>query len=139
MPTQGVWPVAIIGSGNIGTDLTIKIRRSDGPLQIAAMVGIDPASDGLARADRMGVPITTGGIDGLVQNGEAMVIVRGPEAFVTPPWYPTKGKNHRWSSRASKHVAAPTTPPSEPTTHHRSPADTPAPYQYVHIGFWLWH
>ncbi|MFD6199221.1 acetaldehyde dehydrogenase (acetylating) [Mycobacteriaceae bacterium NPDC060252] len=67
MTTQGVWPVAIIGSGNIGTDLMIKIHRSDGPLQIAAMVGIDPASDGLTRADRMGVLTTAAGVDGLVR------------------------------------------------------------------------
>ncbi len=60
------WPVAIIGSGNIGTDLMIKILRSDGPLTMDAMVGIDPASDGLARAERMGVPTTADGVDGLL-------------------------------------------------------------------------
>jgi acetaldehyde dehydrogenase len=66
MTAQRKWPVAIIGSGNIGTDLMIKILRSDGPLTVAAMVGIDPASDGLARAARMGVPTTTEGVDGLM-------------------------------------------------------------------------
>lgn len=66
MTSQGKWPVAIIGSGNIGTDLMIKILRGDGPLTAAAMVGIDPESDGLARAARMGVPTTARGVDGLL-------------------------------------------------------------------------
>jgi acetaldehyde dehydrogenase len=66
MSTQQQWPVAIIGSGNIGTDLMMKIVRSDGPLVMGAMVGIDRASDGLARAKRLGVPITPEGIDGLL-------------------------------------------------------------------------
>ncbi|AWW74415.1 acetaldehyde dehydrogenase (acetylating) [Erythrobacter sp. KY5] len=58
--------VAIIGSGNIGTDLMIKIKRLSDVLEVAAMVGIDPASDGLARAKRMGIAVTHEGIDGLV-------------------------------------------------------------------------
>jgi len=66
MTSQADWPVAIIGSGNIGTDLMIKILRSDGALTVGAMVGIDRASDGLARAARMGVPTTAEGVDGLV-------------------------------------------------------------------------
>ena len=58
--------VAIVGSGNIGTDLMIKVLRGDGPLKMAAMVGIDPDSDGLKRAARMGVPTTANGVDGLL-------------------------------------------------------------------------
>ncbi|MDX5978387.1 acetaldehyde dehydrogenase (acetylating) [Vreelandella alkaliphila] len=58
--------VAIIGSGNIGTDLMIKILRHGQYLEMGAMVGIDPASDGLARAQRFGVPTTAEGIDGLL-------------------------------------------------------------------------
>src|SRR6201997_2561238 len=60
------YPVAIIGSGNIGTDLMLKIRRSGGPLTMAAMIGIDPASDGLARAESLGVQTSSRGIAGLL-------------------------------------------------------------------------
>lgn len=56
---------AIIGSGNIGTDLMIKIMRHSDALEMAAFVGIDPESDGLKRAERLGVAITHEGIDGL--------------------------------------------------------------------------
>ncbi len=58
--------VAIIGSGNIGTDLMIKIMRLSDALEMGAFVGIDPESDGLKRAERLGVPITADGIEGLV-------------------------------------------------------------------------
>lgn len=58
--------VAIIGSGNIGTDLMIKVLNHSDHLEMGAMVGIDPASDGLARAASMGVPITAEGVEGLV-------------------------------------------------------------------------
>lgn len=58
--------VAILGSGNIGTDLMIKVMRHGRGLAMKAMVGVDPASDGLARAARLGVAATAGGIDGLM-------------------------------------------------------------------------
>lgn len=56
---------AIIGSRNIGTDLLIKILRHGHDLEIVAMVSIDAASDGLARARRMGVATTDQGVEGL--------------------------------------------------------------------------
>ncbi|QEE60405.1 acetaldehyde dehydrogenase (acetylating) [Salinibacterium sp. dk2585] len=58
--------VAIIGSGNIGTDLMIKILRGKGLLKAAALVGIDPESDGLRRAASMGVTAIATGVDGLI-------------------------------------------------------------------------
>ncbi|MCG8505927.1 MAG: acetaldehyde dehydrogenase (acetylating) [Sphingomonadales bacterium] len=58
--------VAIIGSGNIGTDLMIKVMRRSSRLEMGALVGIDPSSDGLKRAQRLGVAITDKGLDGLI-------------------------------------------------------------------------
>ncbi len=57
---------AIIGSGNIGSDLMIKMLRYGQHIEIAAMVGIDPDSDGLARAKRMNVATTHQGVKGLI-------------------------------------------------------------------------
>jgi len=58
---------AIIGSGNIGTDLMIKILRHGRHIELAAMVGIDPGSEGLARAARLGVATTHEGAEGLTR------------------------------------------------------------------------
>jgi acetaldehyde dehydrogenase len=58
--------VAIIGSGNIGTDLMFKVIRLSDVLEMGVMVGIDPESDGLARAARLGYEITADGVDGLI-------------------------------------------------------------------------
>ncbi|MFS8980992.1 MULTISPECIES: acetaldehyde dehydrogenase (acetylating) [Cupriavidus] len=58
---------AIIGSGNIGTDLMIKILRHGRHIEMGAMVGIDPKSDGLDRAARLGVATTHEGVEGLAR------------------------------------------------------------------------
>lgn len=59
--------IAIIGSGNIGTDLMIKVMRRSESLEVGALVGIDPESDGLMRAARLGIPTTANGIGGLIK------------------------------------------------------------------------
>ena len=62
--------VAIIGSGNIGTDLMVKILNTSEDLDMSCLVGIDPESDGLNRARKMGVATTDRGIDGLEEMDE---------------------------------------------------------------------
>lgn len=59
--------VAIIGSGNIGTDLMFKVIRNSEALEVGALVGIDEKSDGLARARRLGIPAIATGINGLLE------------------------------------------------------------------------
>ncbi|GGO99472.1 acetaldehyde dehydrogenase (acetylating) [Wenjunlia tyrosinilytica] len=58
--------VAVLGSGNIGTDLMFKVIRLSERLRLAAVAGIDPESDGLARARRLDVATTHKGVEGLV-------------------------------------------------------------------------
>jgi acetaldehyde dehydrogenase len=83
--------VAIIGSGNIGTDLMMKVIRRSETLEVAALVGIDPASDGLARARRMGIPAIDDGIEGLLAMpgfGEVAVVFDATSA---------KAHLHNWA------------------------------------------
>lgn len=67
--TQKKIKCALIGPGNIGTDLLMKLQRSE-VLEPVWMVGIDPESDGLKRAREMGIKTTAEGIDGLVPHIE---------------------------------------------------------------------
>ena len=61
---------AIVGSGNIGTDLMVKIVETSPLLEMAALAGIDPDSDGLARARALGIATTDKGLAGLAETSE---------------------------------------------------------------------
>ena len=65
---------AIVGSGNIGTDLLFKLRH-DPYLHVALVVGVDPSSEGLALAKRWGAQTTTDGIEGFKQYADLVDIV----------------------------------------------------------------
>ncbi len=62
-------PVAILGSGNIGTDLMYKVQRS-ALLELQLVAGIDPASEGLALARKLGFETCTDGIEGILRNSK---------------------------------------------------------------------
>lgn len=66
--------VAILGSGNIGTDLMLKLVRSD-VLELTAVIGIDPDSDGLKKAREMGFIAIDNGIDGFLERPELADVI----------------------------------------------------------------
>ena len=75
---------AIIGPGNIGTDLLYKLKRSD-VLEPVWMVGVDPTSEGLARAREMGLKATDQGVDGMlpfVEQDEVRIAFDATSAYV---------------------------------------------------------
>jgi len=75
---------ALIGSGNIGTDLLYKLRRSQ-VLEPVWMVGIDPQSEGLERARELGLKVTAQGVDGLlphVQEDAVQIAFDATSAYV---------------------------------------------------------
>lgn len=66
--------VAILGSGNIGTDLMFKILREPGSMELALLAGIEPQSEGLARARSLGIPASHEGIQSILDDPEIRIV-----------------------------------------------------------------
>ena len=66
--------VAILGSGNIGTDLMYKLLKEPSAMELVLFVGIDPNSDGLARAQSLGVPTSHAGIEAILADPDIRIV-----------------------------------------------------------------
>jgi acetaldehyde dehydrogenase len=66
--------VAIIGSGNIGSDLMYKLFKQPGHMELVLLAGIEPASEGLARARSLGIEASAEGIKAVLDNPEIKIV-----------------------------------------------------------------
>jgi acetaldehyde dehydrogenase len=73
--------VAILGSGNIGSDLMFKILRDPGSMELALLAGIDPQSEGLVRAQDYGIHATHNGIQPILDDPEIRIVFDATSAY----------------------------------------------------------
>ncbi|QBD76676.1 acetaldehyde dehydrogenase (acetylating) [Ktedonosporobacter rubrisoli] len=73
-PVSSKVKVAIIGSGNIGSDLMYKLLKQPGHMELVLLTGIDPNSDGLARARALGLRTSTEGIQAVIDDPEIKIV-----------------------------------------------------------------
>ena len=71
---NGTIQVAIVGSGNIGSDLMYKLLKAPGHMQLKMLAGIDPDSEGLKRAKELGLEVSTEGIGPILEDGEIELV-----------------------------------------------------------------
>ncbi|MCW2996721.1 MAG: hypothetical protein JWN65_270 [Solirubrobacterales bacterium] len=72
--------VAILGTGNIGADLLMKLRAVE-EVEVALFAGIDPASEGLARAAKLGVPTSSDGIEAILADDDIRIVFDATSAY----------------------------------------------------------
>jgi acetaldehyde dehydrogenase len=87
--------VAIVGSGNIGTDLLYKLLEEPGHMELAMMAGIEPESEGLKRAREEGIEATAEGIQPVLDDPEIKIVFEATSAkahMENGPMYKEAGK-----------------------------------------------
>jgi acetaldehyde dehydrogenase (acetylating) len=72
--------VGILGTGNIGTDLLMKLRKRSRQMEVAMFAGIDPHSEGLARAKQLGVPTSAAGIEAVLMDPDIQIVFEATSA-----------------------------------------------------------
>ena len=78
---QGKVKVAILGSGNIGSDLMFKILREPGHMELALLSGIEPGSEGLARARSLGITSSHDGIQSILDDPNIRIVFDATSAY----------------------------------------------------------
>jgi acetaldehyde dehydrogenase len=81
MGQPGKVKVAILGSGNIGSDLMFKLRQQPGAMELALLAGIEADSEGLARARALGVPASHAGIAAILDDPEIRIVFDATSAY----------------------------------------------------------
>jgi acetaldehyde dehydrogenase len=79
--SNGKVKVAILGSGNIGSDLMFKILRDSGHMELALLAGIEPQSEGLARALALGINASHDGIRAILDDPEIRIVFDATSAY----------------------------------------------------------
>jgi acetaldehyde dehydrogenase len=79
--SNGKVKVAILGSGNIGSDLMFKILREPGHMELALLAGIEPQSEGLARARALGINASHDGIRAILDDPEIRIVFDATSAY----------------------------------------------------------
>lgn len=78
---NGKVKVAILGSGNIGSDLMFKIQREPGHMELALLAGIEPQSEGLARARALGLPTSHAGLQAILDDADIRIVFDATSAY----------------------------------------------------------